>query len=235
MIPRYNNLKSEVDCIWGRKDVLGDRKILWSRIIFIVNRNKLTMECINVVFGDSYTAISRRKDRQGSLLILLIFVSVYSIFWQQKIRLWFVHGYKWWPSLSPFICTIKKMFFRSLLYEPHHPLCGINLLVEKFKVRHDLRTSLRNSLHNKMVLILHQNQNHPLQTLLMTFVWTIIPDDGVVMEHTGKHRLFWPCTITEDCSPWHYILFCCLSRFSRLLRTTKWLSPVGHIFLGSLI
>ena len=66
-------MKSEVECIGGRQDVLGFQKILWIRIIITVNHKPLTVECSNVTFSDSDTTTSIRKDIQGSLFILLVF------------------------------------------------------------------------------------------------------------------------------------------------------------------
>ena len=69
---RVDVLKSEVGCLEGRQDVIGVQKHIWSRIIVIVNHNTLTMENRNVFLIDSETATARRKDRQGSLVILLV-------------------------------------------------------------------------------------------------------------------------------------------------------------------
>ena len=63
MMPRDDALKSEVECLGGRPDVLGVQNIFWYRIIIIVNQNPLMTECRNVVFFDSDTVTDRRKDR----------------------------------------------------------------------------------------------------------------------------------------------------------------------------
>ena len=81
-------------------------KNFWSRISVVVNRNTLKMVCINIGFGENDNTTLKRKDRQGSIFILLVFLLVYSVLWRHQFRIWRERGSQWCPSLSPYICTI---------------------------------------------------------------------------------------------------------------------------------
>ena len=87
LMPRVYTLKYEVEPLWGRKDVLGARKIFQNKLIVAVNRNPLTTECSNVRFDNSDTKNTIKKDRQGNILILIVFVPVYSILRLHGFRL----------------------------------------------------------------------------------------------------------------------------------------------------
>ena len=117
---KYLEIQNRV--FWGQSGCSWSSNIIQSRIIVIFNHNNLIMGCINGVFGNSDTTNSRRKDRQGSLLILLIFVPEYSVLQRHGFRIRCGSGSEWCLPHLPTIHITKKAFFSDLLYLTHHTL-----------------------------------------------------------------------------------------------------------------
>ena len=80
----------------------------------------------------------------------------------------------------------KRSSSGALFCESHHPLCVVQLLVEKVRVHHDVHIGRWTSPPHNTVLIAHQRQ--PLHPLLLPCVWPLLPDEGGGVKHTGERK-----------------------------------------------
>ena len=141
------------------------------------------------------------KDRQGSILILLVSEPVYSVLQWHRFRICYGCGFQWWQLIH----TLKRVFLWTLLSDLNHHLCGIDILFGKLQVRHNEHIGCWTSPPHNTALLAQQHQ--PLYPLHLPCVWLRFPDEGVGVDHTFDYWCFFPGARTEARGVWHFILW----------------------------
>ena len=79
----------------------------------------------------------------------------------------------------------KSNLVWALLSDIKHPLCVIEILFGKVRVHPNERISRWNYSPHNTSLVGHQHQ--PLHPLPLTWVFPLIPDEVIVVDHMGDH------------------------------------------------
>ena len=156
---------------------------------------------------------SWKEDGQGILFALIVSELVYPLIWWDQF--WIYGGFN---GRSP---KIKKVLFGAFFCDIHHPIGGIDSPVWEIFVTHDecVGRWTPPPHHPKILPYKHQ----PLHPLPLPFVWPLVPDEGVGVQHPGGCWGFGPMAGSEAHGSWYYVSS--IFAIFAILRSMEWPAP----------